>query len=182
MEARPGPVPSHEAPTPAPRPPLGSRWLVPAAAVVVVALDQLTKSIALDRLADGPVHLVWTLQLKLSFNSGAAFGLGQGFTPVLVAVAVVLLVGLALLSRRVTTVITALALGAVLGGAAGNLADRLVRDHDGAVVDFIDLQWWPIFNLADAAITCGAIGLVFLSSSRDHGNDLRPPARHEQMR
>jgi len=57
----------------------------------------------------------------------------------------------------------AVALGLLAGGAAGNLVDRLLRDHGGAVVDFIDLQWWPVFNLADAAITCGAVALVLAS-------------------
>jgi signal peptidase II len=52
-------------------------------------------------------------------------------------------------------------MGLLLGGAVGNLADRLIRDHHGAVIDFIDLQWWPVFNIADASITIGAILLVF---------------------
>ncbi|HEX7167995.1 MAG TPA: signal peptidase II, partial [Acidimicrobiales bacterium] len=51
-------------------------------------------------------------------------------------------------------------LGLVLGGAVGNLADRLFRDHGGAVVDFVDLQWWPVFNVADIAISVGAVLLV----------------------
>jgi signal peptidase II len=54
----------------------------------------------------------------------------------------------------------AIALGLVLGGALGNLADRLIRGHGGAVIDFIDFQWWPVFNVADMAITIGAVLLV----------------------
>jgi signal peptidase II len=128
---------------------------------VVVVLDQLTKSWALGALDDGPVDLVWTLRFKLSFNSGAAFGIGEGLAPFFVATGVVMLVVLLVLSRSVAaTRPAAVALGLVLGGAVGNLADRLFRGHDGAVVDFIDLQWWPVFNVADAAITCGAILLV----------------------
>jgi signal peptidase II len=130
-------------------------------AAVVVALDQLTKTWALAALDDGPTHLVWTLRLNLSFNSGAAFGLGKGLAPFFVAAGVVMVVLLVGLGRSAgTTGPAAVALGLVLGGAVGNLADRLFRDHGGAVVDFIDLQWWPVFNLADAAITCGAVGLV----------------------
>ena len=156
-------------------PPAGrARW-VPVVAAAVVALDQWTKSLALDGLADGPVDLFWTLRLKLSFNSGAAFGLGQGLAPLLVAAAVVILGGLALMSRRVTTLPSALALGAVVGGAVGNLTDRLLRDHGGAVVDFIDFQWWPVFNVADAAITCGAVFLV-IRSSRPEGASEGAPA------
>ena len=148
-----GPVPAL-----APRP----RWALAAGtAVAVVALDQVTKSWALRSLADGPVHLVWTLHLNLTFNSGAAFGLGRGLAPLLIAAALVLVALLVGMGRSgPPTPLAAFALGLVLGGAAGNLADRLLRDHGGAVVDFIDLQWWPVFNLADAAISCGAVLLV----------------------
>ncbi|MGH9178108.1 MAG: signal peptidase II [Acidimicrobiales bacterium] len=127
----------------------------------MVLLDQFTKSWALRALDDGPVDLVWTLRFKLSFNSGAAFGIGEGLAPFFVAAGVVMLVVLLALSRAAaTTRPAAVALGMVLGGAVGNLVDRLFRGHGGAVVDFIDLQWWPVFNLADAAITCGAVLLV----------------------
>jgi signal peptidase II len=70
--------------------------------------------------------------------------------------AVLLVVG----TRSVETPWAAVGLGLLVGGAVGNLADRLVGGHGGAVVDFIDLQWWPAFNVADAAITCGAVLLV----------------------
>lgn len=143
-----------------------------ATAAVVVAVDQVTKSWALRALDDGPVDVVWTLRLNLSFNSGAAFGLGKGLAPFLVAAGVVMVVVLVALGRAAgTTAPAAVALGLVLGGAVGNLADRLVRDHGGAVVDFIDLQWWPVFNVADAAITCGALALVLTGSRRDDGPD-----------
>lgn len=145
----------------------GRRPLVLAAvAGVVVALDQATKTWALEALADAPIDLVWTLRLNLSYNRGAAFGLGKGLAPLLVAGGVALLVVLASFSRSLTGRLPTLALGLVLGGASGNLVDRLFRGHDGAVVDFIDLQWWPVFNVADMAIVCGAILLV-LTSGRD---------------
>lgn len=134
-------------------------------AVTVVAVDQLTKSWALRALDDGPVHVLWTLRLNLSFNSGAAFGLGQGLAPLFMVVAIGVLVALVALGRTAaTTPVTVLALGLVVGGAVGNLIDRFLRDHDGAVVDFVDLQWWPIFNVADAAITIGA--LLFVVAAR----------------
>ena len=145
------------------RPRLGR---VLAVAAVVVAVDQATKSWALSALRDGPIHLFWTLRLNLTFNAGLAFSQGRGFTPLITAVAVALVAGLLWWSRQVTTPALAVATGLILGGACGNLVDRLVRDHGGAVVDFVDLQWWPIFNVADAALTCGAILVVVLSWSK----------------
>ena len=130
--------------------------------------DQVTKSWALSALDDGPRHIVWTLRLNLSFNSGAAFGLGKGLAPLLVVIGVVMVVALVGAGRSAGTSVTAVvALGLVLGGAVGNLADRLLRDHGGSVVDFIDLQWWPVFNVADAAITSGAVLLVLATSLSD---------------
>jgi signal peptidase II len=136
-----------------------------AAAVVVV--DQLTKSWAGRELADGPIHLFWTLRLNLSYNSGAAFGLGSGVGPIVLVLGVVMLVVLLGLGRLAAAhTLAAVALGLLVGGAVGNLADRLFRDNGGAVIDFIDLQWWPIFNVADIGITFGA-GLLVLAS-RQH--------------
>ncbi|HUR18004.1 MAG TPA: signal peptidase II [Acidimicrobiales bacterium] len=133
----------------------------------VVAVDQLTKSWALRALDDGPVHVVWTLRFKLSFNSGAAFGLGQGLAPLFMVVAIAVLVVLVGFGRgAATTPVAAVALGLVAGGAAGNLADRFLRDHGGAVVDFIDLRWWPVFNVADAALSVGALAFVLSARTR----------------
>ena len=137
-----------------------------AVAAAVVAVDQATKSWALSALQDGPIDVVWTLRLNLTFNSGLAFSQGRGLTPLITVAAVALVVGLLWWSRQVTTSALALGTGLILGGACGNLVDRLVRGHDGAVVDFIDLQWWPIFNVADAALSCGAILIVVLSWSK----------------
>lgn len=132
-----------------------------------MALDQLTKAWAVRALDEETIDLVWTLRLRLSFNTGAAFGLGRGLGPVLVAVAVLLLAALlAVGARTVETAGAAVGLGLLVGGAVGNLADRLVGGHGGAVVDFIDLQWWPAFNVADAAITCGAVLLVAVQLRR----------------
>jgi signal peptidase II len=140
------------------------RVLAVAAAVVVV--DQVTKSLALSALDDGPIHLLWTLRLNLTFNSGLAFSQGRGMTGLITVAAVALVAGLLWWARQVTTPGLAVAIGLILGGACGNLADRLLRGHGGAVVDFIDLQWWPIFNVADAALTCGAVLVIVLSWSR----------------
>jgi signal peptidase II len=132
----------------------------------VVAVDQLTKTWALSALAGGPRHVLWTLQLNLSFNSGAAFGLGRGMAPLLLAAGVGVLLFLARYSRHLTGTLPTVALALVVGGAAGNLVDRLVRGHGGSVIDFIDFQWWPIFNVADMAIVVGA-SLLVLTAGRE---------------
>ena len=137
-----------------------------ATAVAVVAVDQLTKSWALDRLEDGPMHLFGPVDLDLAFNSGAAFSMGPGLTPILTAVGVGLVVVLIAMTRSVATTPAAVGLGMLIGGACGNLADRLFRDHDGAVVDFVDVGWWPVFNAADAALVCGAITVVLFEAFR----------------
>jgi len=144
-------------------PTLKSRWtLILVLAAVVVAADQITKTWALHHTVD-PIHLVWTLRLALTFNSGTAFGLGRGSTNVIVGGAIILVVLLLGLGRRAShtaNLPATVAMGLLLGGAFGNLADRLVRHHHGAVIDFIDLRWWPVFNVADACITIGAVLLV----------------------
>jgi signal peptidase II len=137
-----------------------------AVALGVVALDQLTKTWAERALADGPIHLFWTIRLYLTYNSGAAFSSGTGLTPFITAVAVVVLIMLVGLSRTATTRLGMITLGLVIGGATGNLVDRLVRGNHGAVIDFVDFQWWPVWNIADAAIFIGAI-LLILSRWRE---------------
>jgi len=142
------------------RPPTRSPrgWLLIAAvAAVVVALDQATKTWALHHLRDGPRHVIWTLRLNLTFNTGIAFSQASGSTAVVTIVAVVVVSLLVVIARRTRGAVTGVVLGLIIGGAAGNLADRLVRHHGGAVIDFIDLQWWPVFNVADAAITIGVV-------------------------
>jgi signal peptidase II len=128
------------------------------------AVDQLTKTWALRNLQDQNVDLFWTLRLNLSFNSGMAFGQGRGLGPVIGVVALVVVVVLVVTLRRGGSTLGAVATGMVIGGAAGNVADRLFRAEDGLlsgpVVDFIDFQWWPIFNVADIGIVCGGLLLL----------------------
>ena len=134
-------------------------------AAVITTLDQVTKSIALAHLHQ-PVHLLGPIGLRLTFNSGAAFSLftGSSGLTIVVAIGVIALLGwLAWLSR---TVGLSIALGLILGGALGNLSDRLLRGHHGAVVDFITLSHWPTFNVADASITVGAILVAAVSLLR----------------
>lgn len=134
-----------------------------AVAAGVVIVDQATKSLALARLSDEGVDVFWTLRLRLAFNSGMAFSQGGGFTGAITIVGLVLVVVLVLVARRAERPVVAVALGLLLGGACGNLFDRLFRSHGGAVVDFIDFQWWPVFNVADVGVTCGAALLVLTS-------------------
>ena len=134
--------------------------LVAAVAALAVALDQATKTWAVTTLDDGAIDVVWTLRFNLTFNSGLSFGQGRGLTGYITILAVLLVGGLVWWSRNVTSAPMATAVGLLLGGACGNLADRLFRAHDGAVVDFIDLQWWPVFNVADIAVFSGAALLV----------------------
>ena len=131
--------------------------IIAAVALLVVAVDQATKTWALHALSDRTIHLVWTLQLNLTFNSGVAFGLGTGVTPLLVVGAVVMLVLIMGFGGFHTNPTRAIAVGLLLGGACGNLVDRLVRSNGGAVIDFIDARWWPVFNVADMALSCGVI-------------------------
>ncbi len=135
---------------------------------VVVGVDQITKSLATTHLRDHPIHLFWTLDLELEYNSGSAFSLFQGKAAVLVPVALALIGVLVWMVVRSPTRARAAVLGLIIGGACGNLADRLFRGHGGAVVDFIALHWWPTFNVADACITVGCV-LLALSYLRHPG-------------
>ncbi len=149
-----------------------SRWIA-ATCAAVLAADQATKAWAVAALDDRIIDLVWTLRLRLVHNTGFAFSVGRGLGPVLALVAIVIVAILWSSRRRVGSVWGALGLGAIIGGALGNLADRVFRGAGwgrGAVVDFVDLQWWPIFNVADASITVGlAVVLVHLYVSEQRG-------------
>jgi signal peptidase II len=133
-------------------------------ALLIVALDQLTKAWALATLDDRDIDLFWTLRLHLTRNSGMAFSRGEGLGPVIGVVALVVVAALLVSLRRNTTAAGTVAVGLVIGGAASNVIDRLFRSPGwfrGSVIDFIDLQWWPIFNVADMAITVGGLLLVY---------------------
>ncbi|MFN3254626.1 MAG: signal peptidase II [Ilumatobacter sp.] len=151
-------------------------------AIVIVALDQLTKHWALNELADGrDIHVIWTLQFNLAFNSGMAFSAAQGFGPVIAVVATIVIVWLLIALRGVGGRLATFGMGCVIGGAAGNLVDRMFRGDAwlrGAVVDFIDFQWFPIFNIADMAINFGAGALILnavLTSRRENAEIAASP-------
>jgi signal peptidase II len=138
-------------------------WVV-AALAVIVAIDQLTKAWVVAAFGDVPKHVIGNfLVLEVSRNSGSAFSRFQGYTPVLAVLAIVIAVFVARAVRQATDRWTLIGLVLVLGGALGNLADRLARSPGflrGHVVDFIAVGWWPVFNVADSCITIGAIVLI----------------------
>lgn len=139
-----------------------------AVCATVVALDQMTKQWALDALADGPIHLVdGVLSLRLTFNSGGAFGVLQGVPEFFLVATLAVVVLILLWVRRLDDHRWVLPLSLVLGGGLGNVADRIFRDTGGRVVDFVDLHFWPVFNVADAAITSGVLILLVLSARSD---------------
>jgi len=135
--------------------------------MVVVVVDQWTKHWAVTVLgADREIEVFWTLQFNLAFNSGMAFSRGEGFGPVIAVVATGVIVWLLISLRTESSRLSTVGMGLVIGGAAGNLIDRLFRGEAwlrGAVVDFIDFQWFPIFNIADMAINVGA-GVLILNT------------------
>ena len=154
-------------------------WRAPVAiTLAVIALDQLTKHWAVTSLGtDREIDLFWTLRLNLAFNNGMAFGQGQGFGPVIAVIATVVIVYLLVSLQTEASTMGTIGMGLLIGGAAGNLIDRLFRGDDGflqgGVVDFIDLQWFPIFNIADMAINVGAALLILNSIliARTHRHD-----------
>ncbi|HUC60311.1 MAG TPA: signal peptidase II [Streptosporangiaceae bacterium] len=140
-----------------------------AVAIAVLAADIITKSIVVVTLADrAPVRLLGGfLTLTLSRNPGAAFSIGPSLTIVFTAIAVGVIVFILRTSRRIRSLPWAIALGLLLGGATGNLVDRLFRypgPFRGYVVDWIMLPHWPVFNLADSSIVCGSVLAVLLAT------------------
>jgi signal peptidase II len=158
--------------------------LLVGVAAAVTVLDQSTKSWAQTALASGDRHhVIATLYLVLTYNRGAAFSLGSGAGPLIEALAVVLATAVLWLSGRLAQgragTVTLVAFGLVLGGALSNLADRFLRTNHGSVIDFVQLvSWWPVFNLADAAITAGALTVAVqlaLSAFRPEAASAPPP-------
>ncbi len=140
----------------------------------VYVLDRVTKILAERFLQGGPpVEIIpGVFSLRFTTNPGGAFGLFGGLTWLFVGISVVVIAAVVLASRRLPSATTAAGLGLVLGGAVGNLTDRALRGprFSGQVVDFVDLQVWPVFNLADAAIVIGAAVLLLAAIRRE-----RPP-------
>lgn len=151
--------------------PEGSRRRIGAlvsVAGLVFVLDLATKLWVVAKLeGEPPIEVIGTvLQLDVVRNRGAAFGIGEALTIALTAIAVIVIAVIARIARKLYSTPWAIALGLLLGGAFGNLADRIFRSpgvFQGAVVDFIAPTHFAVFNLADSAIVCGGILIVLLS-------------------
>jgi signal peptidase II len=145
-----------------------------AVAAFVLAADAITKAIVVAHLReDQPVHLIGNvLMLWLTRNPGAAFSVGTGETVVFTVIAFAVIVYIARTARKLYSLGWAIALGLLLGGAMGNLTDRIFRAPGlfrGDVVDWIAVtRYYPIFNLADSAIVCGGILTVLLAIRGHH--------------
>lgn len=161
QDARPGP------PTGAPP---GKRRVAVlfVVALVAYAVDLISKVIVVAELEHhAPVEVVgdW-LRFEAIRNAGAAFGFGEAFTVIFTLIAATVIVVIIRLARKLYSLPWAIALGLLLGGALGNLTDRIFRSPgvlQGAVVDFIAPKYFAVFNLADSAIVCGGILIVLLS-------------------
>lgn len=139
---------------------------------IVVALDQATKAIVVGTMREGQTIPIvdgawhWTFQR----NPGAAFGIFTSVPVLFTVLAALISIAILWYAPRVTERSGAIALGLVLGGAIGNLVDRVARPPGlfrGHVIDFIDLRVWPVFNIADAAIVVGAGLLIVISYRQD---------------
>ncbi|HWI43926.1 MAG TPA: signal peptidase II [Nocardioides sp.] len=141
-----------------------------AVAAVLYAADQVTKHVAVAQLSREPdVRVVGELlQLHLTYNPGAAFSVGTSLTVGLTCLAIVAVVVVLWMSRRLGSRIWAAAFGFLLAGITGNLTDRILRDpapFRGHVVDFLMLPNWPVFNVADICINVG-VALILLQVLR----------------
>ena len=138
-------------------------------ALLVLVLDIISKTIVVATLSDRlPLRLLGgLLTLRESRNPGAAFSIGGTSTTILfTAIAVGVVIFIVRASRRIYSLAWAIALGLLLGGAMGNLTDRIFRSpapFRGWVVDWIQVPHWPVFNLADSAIVVGGVLAVLLS-------------------
>ncbi|WBP91395.1 signal peptidase II [Kitasatospora cathayae] len=153
------------------------------AAVVTYALDLGSKLVAVSRLeGQEPVAVVGhVLTLQVFRNSGAAFSSGQAFTVVFTAIAVAVAVVITRAARRLQSLPWAVALGLLLGGALGNLTDRTFRGpaaFRGHVVDFISVEHFAVFNLADSGIVCGGALMVLMTI---RGTSLDGSAPHDRQ-
>jgi signal peptidase II len=142
-----------------------SAAIILGAASASVLVDQITKTIAERSLMDGPIGLIFGARLVLTYNSGAAFSVGTGRSAIFTVIASITIC--ALTAYAVWTKhrpLHALAFGLIIGGAAGNLVDRLARSNGGRVIDFVEItRWWPVFNWADTSLFCGVALMLVLS-------------------
>jgi signal peptidase II len=156
-------------------------WVVWAAvALAVLVCDQATKGLAVAELTDRIIDLGF-MDLRLIRNPNAAFDI-PGFPGMFLLVAIVVLTMIVRTLPGTDRLSLAAGYGLLTGGALGNAIDRIARDPGfptGHVVDFFDLRWFPVFNIADSAIVCGAIllGLLLLRAEREERQAATAPRR-----
>ena len=152
--------------------------LVAAVAAGIVTLDQLSKTWVINNVHTRR-HLFWTISLNVQVNNGIAFSQATGNPHLVTAIALAFVAVLVVVTVRSPGWYTAVVLGLVIGGASGNLVDRLFRHNGGAVIDWIDPRFWPVFNVADAAVSVGVVlalaHSLFADGSRA-GRDVDQPA------
>lgn len=150
-DAQPDPV------SPATREPRRRHVTLIVAAVSVLAIDIATKIAASTALVNRRIELAGPVDLRLSYNPGVAFGVGDSLpTGLILALTTAVAVAIAVAAWR-GFFASSVAAGVVVGGAIANVADRA---QAGTVVDMLYTGWWPTFNVADIAVVCGGIGLV----------------------
>lgn len=142
--------------------------LLMGVALTALVVDFLTKEWALAALTHGEfVDVIGEFfQFTLVFNTGAAFSLGTGYTWVFTVISTVVVLAIGYMGRRVRSPWWGVTLGLMMGGAAGNLVDRFFRPpgpFEGAVVDFLSVPNWPVFNIADSCVVVGAVLVVVLT-------------------
>jgi signal peptidase II len=165
-------IPVHESHqrTAFPRPVVYSMWAL--IAVGWLLLDQGSKALAVQVLEGRPPIDLGVLDLRLVRNSGGAFGIPGLFPGLFILVTLVVVVLMLRALPRTNQLSLILAYGLVAGGALGNVVDRIARDPGfpaGRVVDFIDLRWWPVFNLADSGIVVGALLIALVLFRQERG-------------
>jgi len=143
-------------------------------AAIAYALDRATKLWAESTLAGRPpiVVIPHVLDLGYTTNSGGAFGLGESAWWVFAIASIAVSVAIVVSAFRLRRVLSAVALGLILGGALGNLTDRVIHGDGflrGNVVDFVDFHVWPVFNVADTCIVVGALQLAFFAVRGEEG-------------
>lgn len=163
--------------------------LLALTALLVLAADAVSKALVVAKLSDRPPVKVLggLVYLTETRNTGAAFSLAEGATVLFALIAVAVIVAILRTARRLRSLPWAICLGLILGGASGNLADRLARSPGplrGAVVDWISVLdpnggVWPIFNLADSGIVCGGVLAIVLATLGHEvdGGSTRPGRR-----
>jgi lipoprotein signal peptidase len=142
--------------------------LLIAMAVFVIAADVISKALVVSKMADrGPIRLLGgLLTITYTRNGGAAFSIGTSMTVVFTLIAAGVIAYILRAARNLRSIGWAIALGLLLGGATGNLLDRIFRapaPFQGHVVDWIQLPHWPVFNLADSSICCAGVLVMLLA-------------------